>query len=322
MKSNASNESGKNKSFVAVSYDRSVLEQTGTGHFSPIAGYHRGHDMVLILDGMYVYVYMYICMYVCMCYMNILTHYSFETVARFKYPPHWTSLELLHNATLNIDPDTGRSRGFMLVSKDLKRIFQCSVLFRTISTEQSWYDIVRDTMLNVSSLLDRLRAEAGHNLTARGIVEQIAHLLEDQVDSGVGTFFVELISKGENETSDPSFIITEEHRTVIEQLFFETSQTKLFKVLQSVHAGPEDNVLSDHINVSNTILTILIAGIPDFYLMDKLPNNELKAEFRSLVDECRQSHTRPQLAAEVQHIHVQLQELQDWVHKSTCFTKT
>ncbi|GKV53763.1 hypothetical protein SLEP1_g60278 [Rubroshorea leprosula] len=67
---------------VVVSYHRGVFKQTGTGHFSPIGGYHAGMDMVLILD-----------------------------VARFKYPPHWIPLPLLWEAMNTIDEATGRYRG-------------------------------------------------------------------------------------------------------------------------------------------------------------------------------------------------------------------
>lgn len=56
--------------------------QTGTGHFSPIGGYHAGRDMVLILD-----------------------------VARFKYPPHWVPLTLLWDAMNTVDETTGHHRG-------------------------------------------------------------------------------------------------------------------------------------------------------------------------------------------------------------------
>ncbi|MEO5767719.1 MAG: phytochelatin synthase family protein, partial [Polyangia bacterium] len=51
---------------LVAGYARSVLGQTGGGHFSPIAGYHPARDLVLILD-----------------------------VARFKYPPHWVPLSAL-----------------------------------------------------------------------------------------------------------------------------------------------------------------------------------------------------------------------------------
>lgn len=53
-----------------VSYNRTKVGQTGTGHFSPIGGYHRKKDMVLLLE-----------------------------VARFKYPPHWIPLPMLFEAT-------------------------------------------------------------------------------------------------------------------------------------------------------------------------------------------------------------------------------
>ncbi|KAE8699532.1 Glutathione gamma-glutamylcysteinyltransferase 1 [Hibiscus syriacus] len=61
---------------------------TGTGHFSPIGGYHAGSDMALILD-----------------------------VARFKYPPHWVPLKLLWEAMENVDEATGQRRGFLLISR-------------------------------------------------------------------------------------------------------------------------------------------------------------------------------------------------------------
>lgn len=59
-----------------------ILLQTGTGHFSPIGGYHAGTDMALILD-----------------------------VARFKYPPHWVPLKLLWEAMDTVDDASGFRRG-------------------------------------------------------------------------------------------------------------------------------------------------------------------------------------------------------------------
>nr|GMD53888.1 glutathione gamma-glutamylcysteinyltransferase 1-like isoform X1 [Ipomoea batatas] len=64
------------------SYHRGAFKQTGTGHFSPIGGYHAGRDMALILD-----------------------------VARFKYPPHWVPLPLLWEAMDTVDEATGLHRG-------------------------------------------------------------------------------------------------------------------------------------------------------------------------------------------------------------------
>lgn len=69
---------------LIAAYSRSALGQTGSGHFSPLGGYHREHDATLVLD-----------------------------VARFKYPPHWVPVARLHQAMLGTDPSTGRSRGWI-----------------------------------------------------------------------------------------------------------------------------------------------------------------------------------------------------------------
>ena len=65
--------------FLVVNYDRGVLGQTGTGHFSPVGAYDAESDKVLVLD-----------------------------VARFKYPPHWVALPLLHEAM-------GADRGYAVM---------------------------------------------------------------------------------------------------------------------------------------------------------------------------------------------------------------
>jgi glutathione gamma-glutamylcysteinyltransferase len=72
---------------LVVSYNRQILKQTGTGHFSPIAAFDKVSDQVLILD-----------------------------TARFKYGAHWVPLPLLFEAMMPVDPDTGKSRGYALLS--------------------------------------------------------------------------------------------------------------------------------------------------------------------------------------------------------------
>lgn len=71
---------------MIVSYSRKAFSQTGDGHFSPVGGYHAERDLVLILD-----------------------------TARFKYPPHWVPLALLHKAMAAPDPVTQQPRGLLLV---------------------------------------------------------------------------------------------------------------------------------------------------------------------------------------------------------------
>ncbi|KAL7747994.1 hypothetical protein RI367_006540 [Sorochytrium milnesiophthora] len=75
---------------LCVSFDRGTLQQTGAGHFSPVAGYSAKDDMVLILD-----------------------------VARFKYPPYWVASELLWSALKPVDPDTKKSRGYIMLKRNV-----------------------------------------------------------------------------------------------------------------------------------------------------------------------------------------------------------
>ncbi len=72
----------KEHMIMCVQYNRATLGQTGSGHFSPLAGYHEASDRVLIMD-----------------------------VARFKYPPHWVKLELMYKATHDLDSESKKPRG-------------------------------------------------------------------------------------------------------------------------------------------------------------------------------------------------------------------
>ncbi|HEU4582069.1 MAG TPA: phytochelatin synthase family protein [Polyangiaceae bacterium] len=102
-------DAARGASVLIASYDRSALGQTGSGHFSPVGGYFGARDLALVLD-----------------------------VARFKYPPHWLSAELLFGAMLPRDPATGRSRGWL----GLRRREQGIALGFSVKCEgESWRGI-------------------------------------------------------------------------------------------------------------------------------------------------------------------------------------
>jgi glutathione gamma-glutamylcysteinyltransferase len=105
---------------LVVSYDRSALGQTGSGHFSPVGGYHRARDLALILD-----------------------------VARFKYPPHWVSVERLWQATQPIDPATGRARGWLRV---MPRAQGIALGFSVRCNGESWQGLVKGLSAVVAEL--------------------------------------------------------------------------------------------------------------------------------------------------------------------------
>lgn len=71
---------------LLVNYHRSSLGQAGGGHISPLAAYDPGSDRALILD-----------------------------VARYRYPSVWVSTEALWRAIRTIDPDSGVSRGLLII---------------------------------------------------------------------------------------------------------------------------------------------------------------------------------------------------------------
>ncbi len=73
---------------VIVDFNRKTLGQKGSGHFSPLAAYHEGEDRFLLMD-----------------------------VARYKAPPCWVKASMLHEALLDIDTSSGKSRGFLIVSR-------------------------------------------------------------------------------------------------------------------------------------------------------------------------------------------------------------
>ncbi|KAF9155477.1 hypothetical protein BG015_009765 [Linnemannia schmuckeri] len=77
---------------MVLSFSRAALGQTGSGHFSPVGGYHAGEDKVLVLD-----------------------------TARFKYPPFFATVQELWESLLPVDPETGECRGYFLVSATAKQ---------------------------------------------------------------------------------------------------------------------------------------------------------------------------------------------------------
>lgn len=72
---------------ILVNFDRKVLNQDGSGHFSPIGAYDSESDSVLILD-----------------------------VAKYKYPPFWVTTSDLQASLNTIDSDSGKSRGVVQIT--------------------------------------------------------------------------------------------------------------------------------------------------------------------------------------------------------------
>ena len=74
--------------YLLVNFSRATLsdDNTGGGHFSPLAAFNGRADDLLLLD-----------------------------VARYKYPPFWVDTDLLWQAMATTDSSSGRHRGYIVV---------------------------------------------------------------------------------------------------------------------------------------------------------------------------------------------------------------
>lgn len=125
---------------IVASYDRSALGQTGSGHFSPLGGFHRERDLTLILD-----------------------------VARFKYPPHWVSAEGLWEAMRTVDPATGKSRGWITLRA---RARGAGLGFSIRCDGDSWRGLVQ----RLAQAVSELDASADVDALIRAITPLATHL--------------------------------------------------------------------------------------------------------------------------------------------------
>jgi len=130
----------RGESVVIASYDRAVMGQIGSGHFSPLGGHHAQRDLVLILD-----------------------------VARFKYPPHWVAAERLWRAMQPVDPATGRSRGWMVLRP---RTHGVALGFSIRCEGDRWQGLAE----RLSSILRALEAESDLASLARAVAPLAPHL--------------------------------------------------------------------------------------------------------------------------------------------------
>ena len=130
----------RGEAVVVASYDRASLAQTGSGHFSPIGGYHRERDLVLVLD-----------------------------VARFKYPPHWVSAERLFEAMRPVDPSTGRSRGWMTLTPRARGI---ALGFSLRCEGESWQQLAQ----RLSTVIGNVQGTEDLSTLARAVEPLVAHV--------------------------------------------------------------------------------------------------------------------------------------------------
>lgn len=205
--------SARDDRLLVVSYDRRGLKQTGSGHFSPIGGYHPDKDMVLILD-----------------------------VARFKYPPHWVSLPTLFAAMQTIDSASQRSRGYISVTAAPQRPH---IFSRIRAGSGEWAQLV-DRLCNQLPALfahNRLQQSAADSPAPPPVVElpefvatALAYItapspsLLTSASSLSSCAISDFFSTYEKDLQDR---MTVEHRQMVEQLFDEIHSTDIYRALDA-----------------------------------------------------------------------------------------
>jgi len=141
---------------MVVSFDRRELKQLGTGHYSPIACYHKESDMVLVLD-----------------------------VARFKYPPFFVSVEELYKAMLTIDEDTKKSRAYMVLGRNT--VSAQAVFARINTADLSSFSKFKDIL--TSRILQVCESKKQLNLQQDEQVEVVISSLSEIVGPFIQTAF-------------------------------------------------------------------------------------------------------------------------------------
>ncbi len=193
---------------MIVGYNRQVLGQTGTGHFSPVGGYHAGKDMVLIMD-----------------------------VARFKYPPHWVSVPLLWEAMQTVDAETQRSRGYLVVAKGM---VSESLLF-TIDKQRyaEFHDLatwMRKAALRLPALMEEAEIEGPRG--ERSVDHQrLLPLFLESLPASIASMFV---------TIHESFCLrySEHHLSSIDTLLAAIEAHPIYAAMGAQHAAQLDRFRS------------------------------------------------------------------------------
>jgi len=144
---------------LVASYSREALRQTGDGHFSPVGGYHRPSDSVLILD-----------------------------TARFKYPPHWVPLADLASAMAR--KDGPKPRGFLALRRQRittksPPIFQLRFSSFSSRAEGSPTSSLREAIITTTAREKEKSAAAALEKEEKDIVEDALARLEELVALGV-----------------------------------------------------------------------------------------------------------------------------------------
>ncbi|KAJ3037946.1 hypothetical protein HK097_003336, partial [Rhizophlyctis rosea] len=209
---------------MIVSFSRKVLGQTGDGHFSPIGAYHPGEKKALVLD-----------------------------TARFKYPSYFVDADLLYDAMLPLDAETGLSRGYFILKRGDTRP---NVLTKIESHTVGW---IKDTGLYHSNLPSRFSAlNESEGLSA--VVRSVLGCLPKEED-----FFLSFQSAGVDLAGGVfnHNHLRSEHASEISSIIAEAKRNPMFGAVQSVLlATSYDPTKKQMTEEQLALMTIFMLALP------------------------------------------------------------
>lgn len=192
---------------LLASYSRKALGQTGDGHFSPVGGYHAGRDLALILD-----------------------------VARFKYPPHWVPVSALWRGVSSIDPETGKSRGWMVLARSERA---AAVAFRALRTA----DGAAQARLLLERLPELLQGSASDPAA-------MVSTLRDRLGALCGC-----VAGGATTASASDSELAPAHRAAVDQLLAELRATLAYQLV-TIEGAPRPPLCDE-------ALAMILLALPD-----------------------------------------------------------
>jgi len=294
--------------FVVVSFDRSVLMQTGTGHFSPIGGYHRKRDLALVLDS-----------------------------ARFKYPCYWVDLKLLFDSLKPVDPVTNKSRGYLVLHRVGKSCRSALYpAFCQIYPKHSWQDLVE----NIRHVVRVLLESDATDLT--DLVKLFVQQLETNVTNIIQPFssLSPLVNQSSNNgdgsqvtTDGQEETLNQEHMSALSDLFYQIKKTEVF---QYIRGNNSTNVTNSAVDCKKTccskarslnagisssedvraiLLSVLFLGIPMTLFRESEAKDidnakrikQIYLSSRQEWTDCPQSTTCTQCSEEIDNVRKQLE---------------
>lgn len=250
--------------FMVISFSRKVLGQTGDGHFSPIGAYNAEEGKVLILD-----------------------------TARYKYPSYWCPIETLYESMNPVDKETGRPRGYFILSYDVDNppISLCNVnrnkteIEEPVVIEQQQKSTVAairqeesaKAKLNWSTLAKSFCHRIPENMwlekprTLEHVVQLVLRNIPEEYTSI-------LANQSLNSFNAASPNKAEEY---INELLYDTTKSPLYPIVVDALYPNRENNTSNPIDCNAAFATLFVLGSP------RMLYTSLPRDLQDRIDHCR-----------------------------------